>query len=59
MLLAAPGQVVLRAEIPRRPWPNQTIVEFDHEINVAVKKLRTALRDSADAPRNIETLARR
>src|SRR5215467_1685614 len=59
MLLAAPGQVVLREEIQRKLWPNQTVVEFDHGINAAVKRLRTALGDSADAPRYIETLARR
>ena len=40
-------------------WPNDTIVEFDHSINVAIGKLRKALGDSADAPKYIETLARR
>src|SRR5215831_17048907 len=59
MLLAAPGQVVLREEIQRKLWPNQTVVEFDHGINAAVKRLRAALGDSADAPLYIETLARR
>src|SRR5215472_4535104 len=59
MLLATPGQVVLREEIQRKLWPNQTVVEFDHGINAAVKRLRTALGDSAEAPCYIETLARR
>ena len=59
MLLATPGQVVLREEIQRKLWPNQTVVEFDHGINAAVKRLRAALGDSADAPFYIETLARR
>src|SRR6185436_20057308 len=40
-------------------WPNDTIVDFDHSINVAIGTLRRALRDSADNPRYIETLARR
>jgi TolB-like protein len=58
MLLESPGEVVLREEIRRRLWPDET-VEFDHSINAAVKRLRGALRDSAGKPRFIETLARR
>jgi DNA-binding winged helix-turn-helix (wHTH) protein len=59
MLLAVPGEVVLREEIQQRLWPNNTMVEFDHGINAAVKRLRTALNDSAEEPRYVETLARR
>lgn len=59
MLLASPGEVVSREEIRKRLWPDNTVVEFDHSINAAVKRLRGALRDSADKPRYIETLARR
>src|SRR5262249_28345721 len=51
--------VVARDEIRRRLWPNGTLVEFDHSINTAVKKLRLALGDSAETPRYIETIARR
>jgi serine/threonine protein kinase/Tol biopolymer transport system component len=59
MLLERPGEVVLREEIRKKLWPNDTIVEFDHSINAAVKRLRQALGDSADNPEYIETLARR
>src|SRR5262252_4402560 len=59
MLLESPGEVVLREEIRSRLWPGDTVVEFDHSINAAVRRLRDALRDSADKPRYIETLARR
>jgi DNA-binding winged helix-turn-helix (wHTH) protein/Tol biopolymer transport system component len=59
MLLESPGEVVSREEIRKRLWPDNTVVEFDHSINAAVKRLRDALRDSADKPRYIETLARR
>ena len=59
MLLEHPGEVVLREEIRQRLWPNDTTVEFDHSINAAVQKLREALGESADKPRNIETVARR
>jgi len=58
-LLYRPGQVVLREEIRKKLWPNNTVVEFDHSINAAVKRLRDALQDSAGKPRYVETLARR
>jgi DNA-binding winged helix-turn-helix (wHTH) protein/Tol biopolymer transport system component len=59
MLLDRPGELVTREEIQKRLWPNDTIVEFDHSINSAIKRLRQALGDDAEAPRYIETLARR
>jgi DNA-binding winged helix-turn-helix (wHTH) protein len=59
ILLESPGEVVSRDEIRKRLWPDGTLVEFDHGINAAVKRLREALRDSADKPRYIETVARR
>src|SRR6185437_14853404 len=59
MLLEYPGEVVLRREIRKKLWPNDTVVEFENSINAAVKRLRVALGDSADQPRYIETLARR
>jgi serine/threonine-protein kinase len=59
ILLESPGQIVSREEIRKRLWPDDTVVEFDHSINAAVKRLREALRDSAEKPRYIETVARR
>src|ERR1051325_7022577 len=59
MLLVRPGEVVSREEIRQKLWPNNTIVEFDHSINAAIRRLRDALNDSADNPRFVETLARR
>jgi DNA-binding winged helix-turn-helix (wHTH) protein/Tol biopolymer transport system component len=59
ILLESPGEVVSREEIRKRLWPDNTVVEFDHSINAAVKRLRDALRDSAEKPRYIETVARR
>ena len=58
-LLERPGEVVLREEIRQKLWPDNTVVEFDHSINAAIKRLRDALRESADKPRYIETLPRR
>jgi DNA-binding winged helix-turn-helix (wHTH) protein len=50
MLVDHPGEVVTREEIRKKLWPNDTVVEFDHSINAGIKKLRLALRDSADEP---------
>jgi eukaryotic-like serine/threonine-protein kinase len=59
MLLERPGEVVTREEIRGRLWPHGTVVEFEHSVNSAVKRLRDCLGDSATSPRFIETLPRR
>ena len=59
MLVERAGEVVTREEIQNKLWPNDTVVEFDHGINTAIRKLRTALDDSAESPRYVETVARR
>jgi DNA-binding winged helix-turn-helix (wHTH) protein len=58
-LLERPGQIVTREELQQRLWPDVEHLDFEHGLNVAVKKLRKALNDSAETPRYIETLARR
>ena len=57
MLLQRPGEPVTREELQRLLWPADTYVDFEHSLNAAMKRLRAALGDSADAPRFIETLA--
>ena len=59
MLVERNGDLLTREEIREKLWPNDTVVEFDHSINAAIKNLRRALGDSADNPKYIETLARR
>ncbi len=59
MLIEAAGGIVTRGEIKKALWPNDTIVDFDHSINVAIGVLRRALADSAASPSYIETVARR
>ena len=58
-LLERPGEVVTREELRSKLWPVDTFVDFDHSLNAAIKRLRDALGESADAPIFIETLARR
>jgi TolB-like protein/tetratricopeptide (TPR) repeat protein len=59
MLLEHPGDIVTRDEIRQRLWPDGTTVDFEHSVNAAIKRLRTALDDSADTPQYVETLPRR
>ena len=58
-LLERPGELVLREDLRKRLWPNDTIVEFEHSMNAAVNRLRQVLGDSADNPTFIETIPRR
>jgi len=59
LLLEHPGELVSREELRNRLWLADTFVDFDHSLNAAIKRLRDALGESADAPVYIETLARR
>jgi DNA-binding winged helix-turn-helix (wHTH) protein/tetratricopeptide (TPR) repeat protein len=59
LLLARPGTVVTRQELQRKLWPDNTFVGFENSLNAAVRRLRTALDDSVEKPRFVETLARR
>lgn len=55
-LLENPGALVKREDLQRRLWPAGTFVDFDLGLNVAIKKLRDALDDSADTPVYVQTI---
>jgi TolB-like protein/DNA-binding winged helix-turn-helix (wHTH) protein len=57
-LLETRGALVTREELRERIW-GDTFVDFDRALNTAIRKLREALNDSADAPRYIETIPKR
>ena len=59
ILLERTGEIVSREELRQRLWPADTYVEFDGSLNAALKKLRSALGDSADNPIFIETVPKR
>jgi len=59
ILVERQGQMVTRQEIRQILWPNDTFVDYERSINVAMAILRKALADDADHPKYIETLARR
>jgi len=58
-LLENSGEVISREELRNRLWPQDTFVDFDGSLRVAVGKLREALDDNADDPRYIETIPKR
>jgi TolB-like protein/DNA-binding winged helix-turn-helix (wHTH) protein len=58
ILLENPGQVVTREELQKRIWPD-TFVDFQHNLNAAINRIREVLGDSAENPLFLETLPRR
>jgi len=55
-LLEVPGEMVTRDELKTRLWPENTFVEFEASLNVAVRRLREALSDEAQDPTYVETV---
>jgi DNA-binding winged helix-turn-helix (wHTH) protein/TolB-like protein len=58
-LASRPGQLVSRDELQREIWSAETFVDFERGLNYCVRRIRSALDDSAVAPRFIETLPKR
>lgn len=58
-LLENPGHIVTREQLRERMWEGNTFVDYEQGINVAIKKVRDALGDSAEKPKFIATIARR
>jgi len=59
VLLEKPGEVVTREHLCRFVWPAGTFVDFDHALNTAIKKIRSALDDDATVPHYVETIPKR
>jgi TolB-like protein/DNA-binding winged helix-turn-helix (wHTH) protein/Flp pilus assembly protein TadD len=59
LLIDRPGDLITGAEIQQVLWADGTVVDFEHSIKTAVKKLRQVLGDEASNPRFIETVPRR
>src|SRR3990167_3716304 len=59
MLLERAGEVVTREEVQKKLWAEDTFVDFEHGLNIAINKIREALGDSAENPRFVETLPKR
>src|SRR5438132_7023419 len=59
LLVSRPGTVITRGDIQETLWADGQFVEFEHAINVAVKKIREALDDDPLKPRFIETVPKK
>ena len=59
LLVSRAPQIVSREDIRRELWGEDLHVEFDSAVNACISQIRSALGDSARAPRFIETVPRR
>lgn len=58
-LISHAGRLVTREELHRLLWPENSLVDADNGLNIAVNKIRLALEDSASRPRYVQTVPRR
>ncbi|WP_109488589.1 winged helix-turn-helix domain-containing tetratricopeptide repeat protein [Occallatibacter savannae] len=56
VLVHKAGEIVTRQELIRTVWGADTFVDFDQGLNYAIRRIRAALEDDADAPRFLETV---
>jgi DNA-binding winged helix-turn-helix (wHTH) protein/Tfp pilus assembly protein PilF/TolB-like protein len=59
ILLERANTLVTREELRRVLWPNEEFLDYDQGINVAVNRLRNALRDDPRNPQFLETIPKR
>jgi DNA-binding winged helix-turn-helix (wHTH) protein/TolB-like protein len=59
LLLSRAGDLVSREELRAHLWGEDTHVDFDRGLAYCIGQLRSALGDSADNPRFVQTLPRR
>lgn len=59
LLLERSGEMVSREALRRKLWPTGTYVNFDHNLNNTIARLRSALSDPSENPQFIETVASR
>ena len=56
LLVARAGALVTRDQLQHEVWGSGTHVDFERGLNFCVAQIRTALGDSADSPRYLETV---
>jgi DNA-binding winged helix-turn-helix (wHTH) protein/TolB-like protein len=59
LLLSRPGDVVSREELRDAVWGKDTHVDFDRGLAYCVSQIRTALGDSGDNPRFVQTVPKK
>jgi DNA-binding winged helix-turn-helix (wHTH) protein len=56
VLVGKSGEIVTRETIRQSVWAPDIFVDFEHNLNSAIKQLRKALGDSRKKPQYIETI---
>src|SRR5215467_7368861 len=56
LLIEHNGEIVSRDQIVSRIWGQSVFLDTDNSIRGAIRKLRRALKDDAEAPRFIQTV---
>jgi DNA-binding winged helix-turn-helix (wHTH) protein len=59
LLVSQPGRLVTREEIQAALWKDETFVDFEQGVNFAIKQVREALGDRAEASVYIQTVPKR
>ena len=59
LLVQQAGSIVPRETLRQQVWPDGTFVDFERGLNFCIAQIRSALGDSAESPRFVETLPRR
>ena len=59
LLLSRPGEIVTREELQREVWGTDTHVDFERGLNFCIAQVRSALKDSAESPRYLQTIPTR
>ena len=56
LLVRRAGEVITREDLRREVWGDGTHVDFDRGLNFCIAQIRTALGDSAESPRYLQTI---
>jgi hypothetical protein len=59
LLVEQHGRLVSRSDIAERLWGKDVFVDVETGVNIAIRKIRQALRDSAEKPAFVETVVER
>ena len=59
VLVRQAGEIVTRDTLKQEVWSDGTFVDFERGLNFCIAQIRSALGDSAESPRFIETLPKR
>src|SRR5207248_2166414 len=58
-LTSRAGELLTRDDLHKLLWPENSLVDADNGLNIAINKIRQALDDSAVQPRFVQTVPRR